>query len=463
MSFGLISGVYFERTQKMRFLSGHHKKDWAIGMGYYVITAFISVIFCAPAVADDDPVSESEYLIGIGDVIQISVWEYKQFNTTGTVGPDGRVTVFMLGDIDVAGFTRGEVKNDVTEKLSKYIKEGAEVTVSVMQFNSQKIYIYGAVRNSGAITFSSPPPLLEIIFQAGPTPEADLTAVKIIPADPSARKTVIVDILEVLQAGATSQLPELHPGDTVYVPTIPPSERRSAPTDDGTTEGPSPPPPGPEIQREKFIIHVIGSQVNRQSSLEFAKEPTLTEVLLQAGSVSDSAALKYVRIIRTGPAIGDRVVDVDMDEYYATGNDKLLPKLYSGDIIHIPDITQEKVKDLSIIVTGQVNNPGTYRVRDNLNILDVISLAGGLTADADTEMIRVMRESDDSYQEKVVSIEEFLTEVGSTSRPEMVGPGYRIYVPAKRRPVTSAAFAARGLVAFLADLVVVYSLYRVIR
>ena len=447
----------------MRFLSGHHKKDWTTEIRYYVITAFISVIFCALAVADDDSGSESEYRIGVGDVIQISVWQYEQFNATGPVGPDGKITMHLLGDIDVAGFTREEVKKDITERLSRYIKpEGVEVTVSVMQFNSQKVHIFGAVRNPGTITFSSPPSLLEVIIQAGFNPEADLTAVKIIPADPSARKLIVVDISKVLETGDTSQLPELHPGDTVYVPTIARPEGEPAAVQ-VSTAGPSQQRPSTETQGEKFVIHVMGAPIRMPSSLEFTGEPTLTEVLLQAGSVSDSAALKYVRIIRTGPAIGDRVVDVDMERYLATGDASVLPRLYSGDIIYIPDITQEKVKDLSIIVTGQVNNPGTYRVRGNLNILDVISLAGGLTADADTEMIRVMRESDDSYEEKMVNIEGFLSEVGSTSAPEMVGPGYRIYVPTKRRPVSSAAFAARGMVAFLADLVVVYSLYRVIR
>jgi polysaccharide export outer membrane protein len=448
----------------MRLLSGNPRKDWPIRIAYYVITASISITSCASAVADEDSVSESEYRIGVGDVIQISVWQYEQFNATATVGPDGKITVPLLDDLKVAGLTREEVKKDITERLSRFIKEGAEVTVSVVQFNSQKIHIFGAVRNPRTITFSSPPPLLEVIMQSGFTPEADLATVKIIPADPSARKLVIVDISEVLRTGDTSQLPELHPGDTVYVPTIARSEGEpTAVQPPGVSEaGPSRQRPSTEAQREKFIVHVMGSQVNRPSSLEFDEEPTLTELLLRAGSVSDSAALKYVRIIRTGPAIGDRVVDVDMDEYLATGDESLLPKLYSGDIVYIPDITQEKVKDLSIIVTGQINNPGTYRVKGNLNILDVISLAGGLTADADAEMIRVMRESKDSYEEKVVNIEGFLSEVGSTSAPEMVGPGYRIYVPTKRRPVSSVAIAVRGLVTFLADLVVVYSFIRVI-
>ena len=65
---------------------------------------------------------------------------------------------------------------------------------------------------------------------------------------------------------------------------------------------------------------------------------------------------------------------------------------------------------------------------------------------------------------KGVNIEEFLEDVASTSLPEMVGPGYRIYVPARERSATSVvALGARGVVAFLADLIPIYGVYRWIR
>lgn len=419
-----------------------------------------------------------EYTIGPGDVMQISVWQYDQFNTTATVGPDGKITVHLLGDITVAGLTREGVKEDVTERLSKFIKEGAEVTVGIVEFNSQKISVFGQVRNPRTITFASVPSLVEIIMtECIPTPEADLTAVKIIPADSSVREPIMVNMVQFFEKGDSSRLPKLHPGDTVYVPrirmevtegTASPRVRGDQPQiTGGYTTATSPQPSVTQAQGERFIIHVMGA-VRSPSTYEFAEEPTLTEVLLKAGSVADSATLKYVRIIRSSqagmpmPPGDDRVVHVDIDKYLADGDDSSLPRLYSEDIVYIPDVTQEKMKDVSVIVTGQVLRPGTYRTSELLNILDAISLAGGLTENADPEMIRVIRETDDAYHEKIVNIDEFLSDVGSTSRPEIVGPGYRIYVPARRRPTSAVAGAARGLVTFLADLAMVYSFWRVI-
>ena len=307
------------------------------------------------------------------------------------------------------------------------------------------------------------------MIQSQFTSDADLSAIRIIPERSSSREVITVNIGDALQTGDTSKLPELHSGDTIYVPrkgmwdgSVTPDEPVPVQIDDegrpvapiSTSEG---------AQKGIFVLHFIGAQIGRQSSLDFPGEPTLTEALLKAGSVSDSAALKYVRIIRVSPTIGDKIVDVDMGQYLTTGDASLLPKLYSGDIIYIPDITQEKIKDLSIIITGQVNNPGTYRVRESLNVLDAISLAGGLTNNADPETIRIRKEDANSYQEKILNIDEYFSEVGSIYTPEMVGPGHRIYVPAKRRAMRSIFSDVRTLAVFLVNLTAIYGFYRLIR
>lgn len=440
-------------------------------MGFIlIIMTFVMIsVFSISSLCVDNNDEVSEYVIGVGDVIQIYVWGYDEYNTTATVGPDGKITIPGLGDIYVAKLNREKVKKNIMEKLSEYIKEGAEVTVSVAQFNSQKIHIFGQVRNPKTITFLSPPSLLEVMVQLELTPEADLTAVKIIPANPEIRKPVTVDIAKVLKTGDASQLPELHSGDTIYIPRMDIEKpEETEPKVEETQTQPAPEAIRTQVQqppvkeKESFIINVIGS-VRSPSTIKFDEEPTLTEVLLKVGSVTDSVGLKDIRIVRGDPTLGDKVINVNFEEYLTTGDASLLPKLFSGDIIYIPDITQDKTKEASITITGQVLRPGAYRISGTLNILDAILLAGGLNDSADTEMIKIRREPPDAYEEKIVNIDEFLNNVESSDTLEMVGPGYTVYVPLKRRPVVSIAMATRGVAAFLADLIAVYSLYRWIR
>jgi protein involved in polysaccharide export with SLBB domain len=433
---------------------------------FYAI-ALVYAVFCSLSFPDDDMDDIPEYVIGPGDVIMVSVWQYEQFNSTATVGPDGKITVHLLGDIPIAGLTREEAKSDIGKRLSKYIKEGAEVTVSVAQFNSQKISVFGQVANPRTIAFSSAPSLIEVVMvQSIPTSEADLSAVQILPADSAIRKPITVDLLDILQKGDTSQLPQLQPGDTVYIPSlqkdfIDTSTERvveaTAPFADDTGIAASP----DAQQAEDFVVHVMGA-VGSPGSFVSAKRPTLTEILLKAGSVTDNIALKYVRIVRADGTEGDKVIDVDFDEYLLKGDASLLPTLYSGDTIYVPDVNREKIKDVSILITGEVLRPGSYNTREPLDILDAIAMAGGLTPNADPERIRVRRESPDSYEEKTINIDKFLRDIGNTFAPEMIGPGYRIYVPARHRRTSAVAIATRGFVAFLADIALVFSIWRVI-
>jgi len=430
----------------------------------FVMLFAMTIVFCVPSFSADNSEDVSEYIIGPGDVIQLFVWQYDQFNGTMTVGPDGKITVHLLGNIPVAGFTRQEVADDITKRLSKFIKEGIQLTVSVVEFRSQKISVFGQVRNPETIVFSVAPSLLEVIMSRSiPTPDADLTAIKIIPKDSSVRKPITVNIIEILNKGDTSALPKLHPGDIIYVP-----KKKAVTGEAGTVESvrdsePSTPslPPGAESHGDGFAIHVMGA-VPQPRTCIFTEEPTLTMVLLEAGSVPDVTALRYIRIIRGGAATGDKVVNVDFAEYLADGDVSHLPRLYSGDTVYVPDVTQEKMRDVSITITGRVLSPGTYRIYEPLNILDAISKAGGLTADADPENIRIRKETADSYQEKIISIDEYLRDVGSTAPPEMVEQGYSIYVPAKRHSTSVITSIARGLVTFVADVAMIYSFWRVV-
>lgn len=451
--------------------------NWTLTAIWFKAFSVVLVIFAAfcplsfPAdesdQASEDPELISEYIIGAGDVIQVTVWQYDEFGTTVTVGPDGRIAIPVLGDMFAAGYTREDLKKNITEMLTRFVREGAEVTVSVLQFNSQKIHIFGALENPRTITFSTAPPFLEVVIQSQFTPDADLESVTIFPEEVSTRKSVKIDVAELLRTGNTAQLPKLYPGDRIYIPrkgllgTEASGGTQSQPIEDGT--GASISPSEAEKPEKKFIIHVIGSPVGRPSSLDFPEEPTLIEVVLKAGSVSDGMTLRYLRIVRTGPGIGERIIDVNLEEYLDTGDVSLLPRLYSGDIIYFPDLTQEKVKEISIIITGQVLRPGTYRTSEAMNILDAISLAGGLAPDADPGMIRLTKENGDTYEEKIISIEDFIRDIGSTAVPEMVGPGYRIYVPTKPKYARTVFSGAFSVARFAVSLTSIYAFYLLVR
>ena len=167
-----------------------------------------------------------------------------------------------------------------------------------------------------------------------------------------------------------------------------------------------------------FAINIMGAATTR--SINFSTEPSIIDVLVGAGGVENYTRLKNIRVIRGEKADGYNVINVDFEQYLKDGDDSLLPKLYSGDTIYIPPLTPEKMARFAIMITGAIVKPGSYEISEPMDLLDAISMAGGLTSNANPEEIRLRRETEDSYQEKIVNIRQALTDVRIDTPPEMV-------------------------------------------
>jgi polysaccharide export outer membrane protein len=107
------------------------------------------------------------YIIGEGDVLQISVWGEAAASTNGVVRPDGMITIPLIKDVHVAGLSPAEVERVVTELLSKQIK-AADVTVIVSQINSKKIFVVGGgVKKEGPLAYTHPMTIMQALSEAG--------------------------------------------------------------------------------------------------------------------------------------------------------------------------------------------------------------------------------------------------------------------------------------------------------
>ena len=398
----------------------------------------------------------SEYTIGATDVLQISVWEQEQLSGTFPVRPDGKITIPLLGDVQAAGLTPMALSDDITQKLGKYLKNGAQVSVAVVQFNSQKISILGQVGKPGKYTFAVIPSIIEILTEAGgPLPTADLTAVKVFPKE-QGRRVMTADLDAVLKGGDTSSLPELHSGDAIYIPPkAAETQETPLPREDiepSTTE---------EAQSSIIIIDVFG-QVLKPGRLEFEKIPTIVEVLNKAGGVADSFLLRRVQVVSGNAASGGMIM-VDVAEFLESGDYSLLPELHSGDIVYVPEVDpMEKVKRHGISISGRVVNPGNYSISSSIGLLEALGMAGGLQPDADSKKIKITREGIDVFESKVVDIKNLLKQENPETSTVVIQPGDAIFVPPKDSSLSNAANITRNIAIFLRDAILVYSAYRII-
>jgi polysaccharide export outer membrane protein len=116
------------------------------------------------AAAAPDPRSVA-YLIGPEDILDIQVWKNAELSRTVPVRPDGKVSLPLVNDIQAAGLTPIELRDQLTTRLSEYVP-APEVAVIVREVHSVKVAIMGAVKIPGRYEVKSPATVLELIAQA---------------------------------------------------------------------------------------------------------------------------------------------------------------------------------------------------------------------------------------------------------------------------------------------------------
>jgi polysaccharide export outer membrane protein len=117
----------------------------------------------APGASDTTPAA---YRIGVDDQIQISVWREHDLSLSVVVRPDGVITMPLLNDIYVIGMTPKELADSLTEKLKPFVNE-PQVTVSVQQIHSRKVYLIGNASRQGVFQLNDNKTAMELIAEAG--------------------------------------------------------------------------------------------------------------------------------------------------------------------------------------------------------------------------------------------------------------------------------------------------------
>ena len=107
----------------------------------------------------------AEYLIGPEDVLDISVWKNPELSRKVPVRPDGKVSLPLVNDIQAAGLTPSELREQLAKRLAEYVPT-PEVAVIVAEVQSLRVSVVGAVKTPGRFMLKSPATVLECIALA---------------------------------------------------------------------------------------------------------------------------------------------------------------------------------------------------------------------------------------------------------------------------------------------------------
>lgn len=190
-----------------------------------IVPFAFSVLLAAGALRAEDVVIRSEddspnaYAIGIGDVVEISVWKNPELAVTVPVRPDGRISMPLVGDIEAAGRTPLALRDQLTSQLKEYVTAPG-VSVVIKEINSRKVFVTGEVESPGSFDLQPRTKLMQVLALAGGlTPYAKGRVIVLRDTrDGRGDRRYEIQIDSIVSGKKPSDNLILQPGDTLVVP-----------------------------------------------------------------------------------------------------------------------------------------------------------------------------------------------------------------------------------------------------
>jgi polysaccharide export outer membrane protein len=164
--------------------------------------------------AGEDPA----YRIGPQDVLKIDVWKEEQLTRTVPVRPDGKITLPLLNDVQAVGLTPMELAGVISDQLKKFVN-GPQVTVSVTEINSRRVYVNGEVTKAGAYALLPHMTVLQALSSTGGfTQFARVKNIYVLRTESGKQIKMPFNYKEAISGKNAGQNIELQPGDVIVVP-----------------------------------------------------------------------------------------------------------------------------------------------------------------------------------------------------------------------------------------------------
>ncbi|MGD8237786.1 MAG: SLBB domain-containing protein [Armatimonadota bacterium] len=401
-----------------------------------------SIAWLLPVAAAAAPAAGPEYVIGPGDVIQLSVFGEQDLSGPYRVEAGGEISLpYIETPVELAGCTLAAAQQRLTQHLAKLLKR-PRVTVVLDEERSVRIVsVAGAVLAPSVVELPVGATAFSAIARAGGfAPDAGTDAVLLLrpsgegqeldlsqdargdPGQPPASRDAHV----LVRSGDIVWVPRSTHRITVLGPVARPG-RFSVRKDDPVTvlDAVSGPAGGPAqgtklgsamlvrpqgesesidlrslllegdlsqnrelapgdtlIVAEAERVSVVGA-VNVPTSFTPEATSTLVDALSRAAGLTARADLRNASVIREGEHIS-----VDLEAVWLRGDMEKDAKLQPGDVVLVPEV------DNQAMVAGEVKGPGAYEVLPNARLLSLLTAAGGPTAMADLSHATILREGE---------------------------------------------------------------------
>lgn len=238
--------------------------------------------------------------IGAGDLLQITVEGATDFNREVRVGPDGSITLPMVGKVPIAGASVETAQHTVAKRLADGgFFNDPQVSVFVKEYATQGISVLGEVSKPGMYQLLGQHSLFDAISAAGGATEKAGNTVLITHKENHCQEQVV---LPSDQAHWQDGNVAVYPGDTVLV----------------TKAG---------------VVYVVGEVKQPGGFIMEKARMTVLQALARAQGTTPDASIAHARLIRTDSS-GRHETDVPLKSILSSKSDDM--ELKADDILFIP-------------------------------------------------------------------------------------------------------------------------------
>ena len=420
---------------RARCLRGASLSAWALGLTLALLPTVLPSGLGAPLGARVAWGQNQDYKLAADDVLSVAVLDHPELTVARIqVDPGGKVRLPSVGSLSVTGKTVAQVAEAVRRELAKELRH-PDVTVTLLQARPQRVFVSGAVQKPGVFEIGPGWRISEVLTAAGglgarpelvsatlsrgqsPAIALDLKTILRDSSNPANLKLRVGDVIRVseltlpVRVAGQVKTPGSYdvPGGATIGDALAlagglaprAAARRVTVTrgnGDVTTLDLSTDANGRALNAGDSALKlapgdliVVPESTDRIAVLGAVQKPgyydvevnsplRLAQALNVAGGANPKAALTRATLMRAGTS-----VPLDLFSLIVAGDQSKNIELQPGDIVTVPEAT-------GVTVFGAVNTPGTYTVQEGRapRVLDVLTLAGGLSVAPQDARVRVL-------------------------------------------------------------------------
>ena len=227
-----------------------------------------------------------------------------------------------------------ELPQTPADERSTWLKQPAD----------SSIYVMGSVGHPGRYAFEQGLSFLDIISAAdGPTNGADILNIRVSPRGESRDRVSKVNLAEYFETGDDTLLPQVEPGDVIFVPDRSRNWLEESPAN---------------------TVRVLGS-VGKPGRYEFSDRMSILDLLAEAGGPTREALQSKILVVNL-TCCEKKAQLFDLVDFATTGDYSKLPVPRAGDTVYVPSTDQSNLK---IFMDGVSNSVSILSILALLKVL----------------------------------------------------------------------------------------------